>query len=209
MVNGFGATLSGIVLVVLATTKFVHGAWIVIVLIPLLVLTLLKIHKHYLDIANKLRVDDDHICEHPEHIKVIIPVATFTRVVVNTIEYATSISIDVTGVHIALDEEKSEKLKARWDSHYPNIPLVMTPSPYRSFLAPLLDYLDEVEKSTKSHELIMILIPEFITDKWWQYFLHNQTGWILKSVLFFNKSFVIASVPYHLNETQNKTMAGK
>lgn len=200
MVNGFGATLSGIVLLVLATTKFVHGAWIVIVLIPLLVLTLLKIHKHYLDIAKKLRVDDDHICEHPEHIKVIVPVATFTRVVVNTIEYATSISNDVTAVHIVLDEEKSEKLRARWDEYYPNIPLVITISPYRAFLAPLLDYLDGIEKSMKPHELIMVLIPEFITHKWWQYFLHNQSGWILKSVLFFNKSFVIASVPYHLSE---------
>ena len=74
----------------------------------------------------------------------------------------------------------------------------------KEVLAPLLDYLDEVEKSTKPHELIMILIPEFITHKWWQYFLHNQSGLILKSVLFFNKSYVIASVPYHLSEPQKK-----
>ncbi len=202
MVNGLGAILSGIALAVIATTKFMHGAWLVIILIPILVGALLKIHTHYIDIAKRLRVEDDHICEHPEHIKVVVPVATFTRVVVNTIEYATSITNDVTAVHIVLDEEKSEKLRARWDKYYPNIPLVMTCSPYRAFLAPLLDFLDGIEKSMKPHELIMVLIPEFITHKWWQYFLHNQSGWILKSVLFFNKSYVIASVPYHLSEFQ-------
>lgn len=204
LVNGLGAILSGIALIVIATTKFMHGAWLVIILIPILVGSLLKIHKHYIEIAKKLRVDDGQICEHPEHIKVVVPVATFTRVVVNTIEYATSISQDVTAVHIVLDEEKSEKLRARMDKYYPNIPLVVIPSPYRAFLAPLLSYLDNLEKSIKPHELIMVLIPEFITHKWWQYFLHNQTGWVLKSVLFFNKSYVIASVPYHISEPLKK-----
>ena len=205
MVNGFGATLSGVALTVIATTKFVHGAWIVIVLIPLSVLTLLKIHKHYLDIAKELRVEDDHTYEHPEHIKVVIPVATFTKVVANTIEYAISISNDITAVHIVLDDEKAKKLKAKWEIFYPGISLIMISSPYRAILAPLLDYLNGVEKSIKPYELIMILIPEFITHKWWQYFLHNQSGWILKSVLLFNKSYVIASVPYHLSEPRKKS----
>jgi amino acid transporter len=204
VVNGFGATLSGMVLLILGTTKFIHGAWIVIVLIPLIVLALLKIHKHYVDIAKKLRVEDNHTFDHPEHIKVIVPVATFTKVVANTIEYALSISNDVTAVHIVLDDEKAARLKARWEKFFPDTTLEMISSPYRSMLAPLLDYLDEIEKSTQPQELIMILIPEFITHKWWQYFLHNQSGLILKSVLFFNKSYVIASVPYHLSESQKK-----
>jgi amino acid transporter len=207
MINGFGAALSGIVLLILTVEKFNNGAWIVIVLIPLLVMTFLKIHKHYVEIAKELSVDGQ-ICEHPEHIKVIVPVATFTRVVVNTIEYATSISKDVKAVHIILDEEKCEKLKLRWDKHYPNIPLVSLPSPYRAFMAPLIKYLESEEKTIKSHELIMVLIPEFITHKWWQYFLHNQTGLILKSVLFFNKNYVIASVPYHISEQQKKVIKG-
>ncbi|SPF53619.1 Uncharacterized amino acid permease YdaO (fragment) [Candidatus Desulfosporosinus infrequens] len=200
MVNGVGAVLSGVALAVIATTKFVHGAWLVIILIPILVLTFMKIHTHYLDVAKKLRIEDNHTFEHPEHIKVIVPVATFTRVVVNTVEYAISISNDVTAVHIVLDDEKAEKLRIRWEINYPNISLVMICSPYRSMLGPLLDYLDKVEKSTKPYELVMVLIPEFITDKWWQYFLHNQSGLILKSVLYFNRSYVIASVPYHLSE---------
>lgn len=204
IVNGLGAVLSGVALTVIATNKFVQGAWLVIVLIPLFVLTFMKIHTHYLDIAKKLRVEDNHTFEHPEHIKVIVPVATFTRVVANTVEYAISISNDVTAVHIVLDDEKAEKLKTRWEIYFSSISLVMISSPYRSMLTPLLNYLDEVEKSTKPHELIMVLIPEFITDKWWQYFLHNQSGWILKSVLFFNKSYVIASVPYHLSEPRKK-----
>ncbi|MDR3541606.1 MAG: APC family permease [Desulfosporosinus sp.] len=204
MVNGLGATLSGVALTVIATTKFGHGAWFIIVLIPILVLTLLKIHKHYLEIDKELSVDLDHTYEHPEHIKVVVPVAEFTRVVANTIEYAVSISNDITAVHIVLDDEKAEKLKAKWAIYYPGISLIMISSPYRAMLAPLLDYLNEVEKSIQPYELIMILIPEFITPKWWQYFLHNQSGWILKSVLLLNKSYVIASVPYHLREPRKK-----
>ena len=209
LINGLGAILSGIALAVIATTKFIHGAWLVILLIPLLVATLLKIHSHYLDIAKKLRVEDNYTFQHPEHIKVIIPVATFTKVVVNTIEYATSISNDVTAVHIILDEEKSERLKQRWEKFYPDVSLMMIPSPYRSFMNPLLNYLDSVEKTIKPHELIMILIPEFITHKWWQYVLHNQTGWVLKSVLYFNKSYVVASVPYHVSEPPKKVLPEK
>lgn len=206
-INGFGATLSGIVLIILATEKFIHGAWIVVILIPVIVYLFTKINKHYLDIANKLRVEDSYSIEHPDHIKVIVPVATFTKVVANTLEYAKSISTDVTAVHIMLDDEKAQRLKARWEKYYPNITLEMISSPYRSMLSPLLDYLNETEKSIQSHELIMILIPEFITHKWWQYFLHNQTGLILKSVLFFNKNYVIASVPYHISETRKKEKA--
>lgn len=198
LANGFGAFLSAIVLIVIAVTKFIYGAWLVILFLPVLVMIFLMIHKHYEDIAVHLRVPEGHCCEHPEHIKIVVPVATFTKVVINTIEYAKSLSDDVTAIHIVLDDEKAEKLKQRWLQYYPDVPLEFIESPYRSFLAPILNYLDQAEKEIKPHELIMVLVPEFITNSWWQYLLHNQSGFLLKSALFFNKNLVVASVPYHI-----------
>lgn len=197
-INGFGALFSGIVLVVIAITKFIHGAWLIIIVIPLLVWTFIKIHKHYEDIAGQLRVTDNLQCTHPEHIKIIIPMAGFTKVVANTVEYAKSLSTDVRAVHVGLNEEKVGKLKNQWQAHYPDIPLEVIPSPYRSLMSPLKKYFDEVDKTTAPNELVMVLIPEFFTATWWQYLLHNQSGLLLKSYLIYRKNMVVANVPYHL-----------
>lgn len=201
-INGLGALLSATALIVIAITKFIHGAWLVIVVIPLLVWMMLKIHAHYEDIAKQLRVEDPIQCSHPEHIKVIIPMAGFTKVVVNTVEYAKSLSKDIRVVHVALNEDKVEKLKSQWVEHYPDIPFEVIPSPYRSLMSPLRKYFDEVEKTTSPYELVMILIPEFFTATWWQYLLHNQSGLLLKYYLTLRKNMVVASVPYHLRNKQ-------
>lgn len=205
VINGIGALFSGTTLIVIAVTKFIHGAWLVIVVIPILVWMFLKIHAHYEDIAAQLRVNDAIQCVHPEHIKIIIPVAGFTKVVVNTVEYAKSLSKDVRAVHVSINEDKVDKINAQWISQYPDIPLDIIPSPYRSLMSPLRKYFDEVEKTTSHDELVMVLIPEFFTATWWQYLLHNQSGLLLKSYLTLQKNMVVASVPYHLrngNERQ-------
>lgn len=197
VVAGLGAVLSGAALVVIAITKFVHGAWVVVIFIPLLVSMFQKIHNHYVDIADQLRVVDP-ACVHPDHIKIIIPVAGFTKPVLNTVEYAKSLTTDLTPVHIALDDEQAAKLQAKWEKQYPDLPLKVIPSPYRSLLSPLLEFLDQVEKNTAQHEIVMVLIPEFITHTWWQYLLHNQSGLLLKQALIMRKSMVVSTVPYHL-----------
>ncbi|CAA7602367.1 Amino acid/polyamine transporter I [Acididesulfobacillus acetoxydans] len=198
-INGLGALFSGTALIVISVTKFIYGAWLVIVVIPLIVWMLSKIHMHYVDIARQLRVSDPITCVHPEHIKIIVPVAGFTKVVVNTIEYAKSLSKDIRAVHVAINEEKVGKIKGQWEHYYPDIPMEVIPSPYRSLMVPLRGYFDEIEKSAAPKELIMVLIPEFFTATWWQYLLHNQSGLLLKSYLTLSKNMVVASVPYHLS----------
>jgi amino acid transporter len=203
LINGVGALFSFTTLVVIAVTKFIYGAWIVIILIPLIVLLFLKIHAHYEDVANHLRVNDPIKCTYSSH-KIIIPVAGFTKIVVNTVEYAKPISKDIRAVHVAINEEKVDKFKAQWTSHYPDIPLDIIPSPYRSLMSPLKKYFDEIEKTTSPDDLITVLIPEFFTSTWWQYLLHNQSGFILKSYLNLKKNMVVTSVPYHIrNEKSN------
>lgn len=197
-INGIGALFSATTLIVIAITKFIYGAWLVIVVIPLIVWMLLKIHAHYEDIAAQLRVNDPIQCAHPDHIKIIIPVAGYTKVVVNTVEYAKSLSQDIRAVHVAINEDKVEKVKAQWESHYPDIPFEVISSPYRSLMSPLRGYFNQIEKSTSPYELVMVLIPEFFTATWWQYLLHNQSGLLLKSYLTLRKNMVVASVPYHL-----------
>lgn len=197
IINGIGMLVTGIVLIVIAVTKFTSGAWIVIVLIPILVILFRKIHNHYLDIAKELAYHGESIVA-PTRQKIIIPIASLTRVVAYTIEYAKTFSPDIVVVHVAVDEEKAEKLKKKWEEYEPDIKLVILSSPYRAILNPLLEYIDEQEAQTAQGELITVLVPEFVTRKWWQYFLHNQSGLLLKTALLLRKDIVIASVPIHI-----------
>jgi len=198
LVNGVGAVVTGTVLVVIAVTKFTQGAWMVIVLIPVLVLIFRKIHEHYMDIAKELAYHGEPVVK-PTRQTIIIPLASLTRVVANTVEYAKTLSPDIVAVHVAVDEEKAEKLRKKWEELEPDIRLVILPSPYRAVLTPLLDYINEQEAKTRPGELITILVPEFVTRKWWQYFLHNQSGLMLKTALLLRKDVVVASVPFHLS----------
>lgn len=197
LINGIGMSVTGIVLIVIAVTKFTSGAWIVIALIPILVMFFKKIHAHYISIAKELAFHGEPIDE-PTRQKIIIPIASLTRVVAQTIDYAKTLSPDIVAVHVGVDEEKVEKLRKKWEEFEPDIPLVILPSPYRSILDPIIDYIDEQEKMTAPRELITVLVPEFVTRKRWQYFLHNQTGLMLKTALLLRKNIVVASVPYHI-----------
>lgn len=197
LINGVGMVVTGIVLIVIAVTKFISGAWIVIALIPILVIFFKKIHEHYINIAKELAFHGETI-EEPTRQKIIIPIASLTRVVAQTVDYAKTLSPDIVAVHAGVDEEKAERLKKKWEEYEPDIPLVILASPYRSILDPIINYIDEQEKLTAPRELITVLVPEFVTRKRWQYFLHNQTGLMLKTALLLRKNVVVASVPYHI-----------
>ncbi|AHF07931.1 APC family permease [Desulfitobacterium metallireducens] len=196
-INGTGTVVTGIVLIVIAITKFTSGAWTVIVLIPCLVLLFRKIRVHYQIMTQELAYHGEPL-EKTTRQKIIIPIASLTRVVAHTIDYARTFSPDIVAVHVAVDEEKAEKLKMKWAELEPDIPLVVLPSPYRALLTPMLNFINEYEAQTGPGELITVLVPEFVTRKWWQYFLHNQTGLHLKAVLLLRKDIVVASVPIHI-----------
>ena len=197
LINGIGAIATCIVLFVFIATKFVHGAWIVVVLIPLLVLMFLRIHHHYFEVAKQLSTVGLEPLR-PIHHEVIVPISGIHRGVIAALEYAKSIAPHhVTAVYVNLDEESTQKLREKWQQWGSGVNLVVVASPYRSLLRPLLNYIDRVKRSSPG-DVITIVLPEFVPAKWWQNLLHNQNTLFLKGALLFKREVVVTNVPYHL-----------
>jgi amino acid transporter len=194
--NGLGALTTGVVIIVIAVSKFALGAWMVIVLIPLIVHGFLRVHRHYEYVRSRLSLAGagrPRIGKNP----VVVVVAGIHRGVVEALEYAKSISPNATALTVDLDPTKTARLRLQWAEWEPDVPLVVLESPYRSILHPLLEYIDRMEKQGEGRYMTVIL-PEFICSHWWEHFLHNQTALLIKAALFFKPGKVTVSVPYHL-----------
>jgi amino acid transporter len=197
VINGIGAVATFIVLMVFIVTKFMHGAWIVVVLIPLLVVLFLRIHRHYFEVAQQLSTEGLAGLR-PIHHEVIVPISGIHRGVIAALEYAKSIAPHhVTAVYVNLDDETTQKLREKWEQWGSGVNLVVVASPYRSLLRPLLNYVDRVKRSSHG-EVVTIVLPEFVPARWWQNLLHNQNTLFLKGALLFKKGVVVTNVPYHL-----------
>ncbi|TVZ87688.1 amino acid/polyamine/organocation transporter (APC superfamily) [Aeribacillus composti] len=196
-----GTIATGLVTIITVIAKFTHGAWLVIVAIPLIVVLFNKIHAHYETLAQQLKLDKSDRTETKEIVspKVIIPISGISKVVDQSVQYAKSISDDITAITIVFAEEEEQKIRDKWYKLYPDIELKIIYSPYRTILSPLLDYINKVEKETKG-ATITILMPQFIVKKWWHTLLHNQTAIFLRFFLILKKDIVIATLPYHLKE---------
>ena len=197
VINGVGAVATFVVLMVFIATKFIHGAWIVVVLVPLLVLMFLRIHRHYFDVAQQLSTEGLGQLR-PIHHEVIVPISGLHRGVIAALEYAKSIAPHhVTAVYVNLDDETTQKLREKWQQWGSGVNLVVVASPYRSLLRPLLNYVDRVKRSSHG-EVVTIVLPEFVPARWWQNLLHNQNTLFLKGALLFKRGVVVTNVPYHL-----------
>lgn len=198
--NGVGAIATFVVLVVVATTKFVEGAWMVVVLLPLLILMFRGIHAHYSQAAAELAaetpIDPDEISH-----QVIVPISSLNQVALQTLAYARSMARDpddmVSAVHITDDPEAAEVLRRQWEEWQCGVQLTIVESPYRSLVGPLLAYIDAMHAQFPNKTLTVIL-PEMVPAHWWEQVLHNQTALRLKAALLFRPGVVVASVPYHL-----------
>jgi amino acid transporter len=202
VINGLGAIATSIVLVVLVITKFLHGAWIVVVLIPLLVALFRKIHRHYLDIAAQLTTEGLQKLRPVQH-EVIVPISGIHRGVLQAFEYAKTIAHGhITALYINVDEEATQKLRAKWTGFVEGVELVVIASPYRSLVAPLIRYIDR-RLQLHPDQLVTVVLPEFVPAKWWHHLLHNQTSLMLKGALLFKSNVIVISVPYHLKIEKN------
>ena len=197
VINGVGATATLLVLVVLILTKFIHGAWIVVFLIPLLVLMFRHVHRHYEQVAAQLTMATTETLRPIRH-EVIVPISGIHRGVMRALEYAKSIAPGhVTAVYVDLDEDATKSLRDKWKKFAGDIELVVLASPYRALTRPLLRYIDRVESDHKD-DLVTIVLPEFVPAKWWQHLLHNQSSLTLKAALLFKEGVIVTNVPYHL-----------
>jgi amino acid transporter len=195
-VNAVGAATTGLVMLVIAVTKFTHGAWIVVLLIPLLVALFLTIRRHYDSVAGQLSLEGYPGPPPIEH-TVLVLVGDLHRGVIEALQYARTLAPAVKAVYVELDPERTHRLEEKWWKWGLGIPLVVLTSPYRSLLAPFLDYLDHLLRQSE-HHVVTIVIPEFIAARWWQHLLHNQTALLIKGALLFRKRVVVVDVPFHL-----------
>jgi len=197
VINGVGALATAVVLAVFILTKFIHGAWIVVVVIPLLVLMFRAIHGHYLSVAQQLSIEGLGPLREINH-TVIVPISGIHRGVLNALQYAKSIApTNVAAVYVDFDEEATANLREKWGQWGGGVKLVVLASPYRELTGPLLRYIYRIDRK-RDDDFITVVIPEFVPAKWWQHLLHNQSSLLLKGALLFKKGVVVVNVPYHL-----------
>ncbi|MDQ7819292.1 MAG: APC family permease [Armatimonadota bacterium] len=207
LINGVGASVTCLVLTVVVVTKFVHGAWIVALLIPGCVATMRLVHHHYQDVRRQLTLEGARLPEPIRHHKVVVPVGGIHRGVLPALRYARSLSDDVTAVLVDIDPQRTRETVEKWPRWAPGIPLRVLPSPYRSLTGPLLTYLDTLEWEVGFDQQLTIVLPEFVPEKWWHFLLHGQNALLLKVALYFRRSRagqrvpVVTSVPYYLGGT--------
>jgi len=204
LLNGLGAILTAITLMVVGFTKFLDGAWITFILIPSLVFVFYKIRNHYKEIAHALtphRVPTS-IRSHTST-RIVVPISGINNGIIEAIKYAKMISDDIIVVNVEIEPNTGHQLMKKWQVWFPDIPIEIIPSPYRSVVAPFLDFLDKTDSIHHDGQLATVLIPEFIPAKWWQSFLHNQTAWSIRLALLYRRrkfgfQRIIIDVPIHL-----------
>ncbi len=194
--NGLGATATGVVSIIQVATKFTTGAWIVVLIIPLIILLLNAIHRHYQRFAEAIRFDGQCPLNPMRH-TVLVPVNGVTKPTAAALVYATTISDDVRAVYVEVDPRVTPEVKATWEAWDIGVDLVVLPSPYRSVLRPLVDYVDSLHRDTVG-DLVTIVVPEIVPKHWWEHLLHNKTGLYIRTAFLFRPNVVVITVPFLL-----------
>ncbi len=203
-INALGAGVTLVTLLIIAVNQFLHGAWIVFVLLPLLVLTFQTIHQHYQEVARQLTLKGLPPALKPlPSPRIVVPVGGVHRGVIEAMRYARSISNKVTAVYVEVMPGTAERVHQAWERWECDVPLVVVPSPYRSTVGPFLEFLERTDREHNDGQLATVLLPEFVPARWWQFPLHNQTAWQLKLALLYGrrkygKTRVIIDVPFFL-----------
>jgi len=197
-INSLGAITTAIVTLIFAITKFVDGAWIIVLLLPAIVISFYAIHRHYATLAQDLSLE--HYGQPPpqKRHRVLIPLSTVHQGTLEALDYALSLSDDVTVVHISIDADQTEKLRHKWSWWGKGVRLVVIESPFRTFLEPFLDYVNELCGILQPNERLTIIVPQFVPKHWWHNLLHTQTAFWLRFVLLNKKGIVITEVPYQV-----------
>ncbi|WP_336759484.1 APC family permease [Paenibacillus sp. USHLN196] len=198
LVNTVGMLTTLSITLIFIFTKFTQ-TWVIFIFLPLVVYVFMRIHRHYCNIADELRIDIQVDKPAQKGNTIVIPVAGITRVVMNTISYAQTMSDHVVALYIGFDDEAIRKMEQKWEEWNPGVRLVVIKSRYRSIMGPLKKFIDTVEWKTAETDHITILIPQFITKHWWQNVLHNQTSFMIRAYLINYKDVIVTTVPYHLN----------
>ena len=209
LINGFGAAVTLTALVVIGVTKFLAGAWIVFVVLPILMWAMFRVKDHYNSVARQLDIPNDTlgmiklIPAYSHH--VIVPIDSLNAMVVKALRYARTMTDKVEAFHIETYEGEADKLKAKWAGLDTDIPLIVRYSPYREVVGPLRDYIDSEEHDSQPGDIITVLLPQFFVPKWWQAALHNNTSLFIANALFSKRNVVVAILPFYLEDIKPYT----
>ena len=199
-INGFGAAVTGVVLVIVATTKAHEGAWIILVMIPVLVTVFEITRRHYDHVASELTLRGWRP-EAPGRHVVLVPTGSIQRAVVKALRYARTLSDDVRAVYVEIDPAGTADVRTLWPDWGQGVQLVVLTSPYRSLMEPLLEYIEQVQRQDPGG-YVTVILPEFVPKRLWQHLLHNQHALLIKGALLFKPNVVVTSVPFHLGRAE-------
>jgi len=199
VINGFGSVCTAVVVLVFSITKFIDGAWVVLILLPVLIAMFSLIHRHYSTLANRLSLETfagapSHTTRH----RVILPLSGVHQGTLEALRYALRLSDDITAVHVSIDPIETEKVCLKWEKWGEGIRLVILDSPYRLFIEPLLDYIEELLVHRQPDETITIIVPQFVPSKPWHNLLHTNTANLLRNELLSRPGIIITDVPYQV-----------
>jgi len=203
-INGLGAIVTFITVILIGITKFFHGAWIVFIVIPLLVYFMVKIKNHYnkvveqIRLSNDLRPNEGAVTNNEQH--VIILLGTLNKSFLKSLNCARCLSQNVVAFHVSTDAAVTEKLKRKWEEYNPGVPLIIEHSEYRDVLGPLINFIESEDRASKHGETVTVVLSQFVITKWWHNMLHNQTGYFIKSMLYKNRNIAVLTVPYIIEE---------
>lgn len=197
VINGFGAMVTGVVLIVVAITKAHEGAWIILLLIPVHVIFFRMTKRHYDGVASQLSLTDWANQMPRRSNTVLVPISGVHRAVVQAIEYARTLSPDVRAVYVNMDPVITQRLRHDWEQWGQGVPLIVLESPYRSLMEPFLEYIEQVD-AARPDDFLTVVLPEFVPAKWWHHLFHNQRALLIKGSLLFRPNIVVTSVPFHL-----------
>jgi amino acid transporter len=209
VVNGIGALTAGIVMLDITVTKFIHGAWIVVVLIPIMVITFFNIHRHYIRVRSILagsRTDEVYARKQ----RVVVLVSRIHRGVLEALRYAKAIGArgEVEAIMVDFPDAygkpsiQVERIQADWYRYSEGVPLRIIESPYRKVVEPIVDEIDRIHRVEPEYT-ITVVVPEFVPGSWWENILHNQTALRLKAILLRKPHVVVISIPYHLDPSMD------
>jgi amino acid transporter len=201
VVNSVGAVATSLVMMIFAVTKFTEGAWVVLILIPVLVVVFWMIHRHYRNLAQKLSLDNFGVIPpHTIRHRVIMPVSGVHQGTLAALRYARMLSDDVTAVHVVIEPADAEKVRAKWETWGEGVRMVLLDSPYRLFIEPILGYISDIADKRQPGETITVVVPEFVSENRLSSVLHTNTANILREQLKNQHGIVITNVPYHVHE---------
>jgi amino acid transporter len=205
VINGFGAFCTAIVMIIFAVTKFREGAWVVLIIIPLLVKIFFTIHHHYKDLASHLSLEKfGGLPARQMRHRVIMPVSSIHQGALEALRYAKLLSDDVTAIHVSIDPAETEKVRRKWKIWGEGTRLIILDSPFRLFIEPLLEYIKEIIDNRQPNETITIVVPQFIPSKRWHNTLHMRTAEFLRQELLSKHGVVVTDIPYRVRKQEKE-----